>query len=67
METHQFKGSLQDLLNQATNKEQLEQVRVNSTKNKTINVLCFMPAQGGHFLATLLALNADTVPWFHHC
>ena len=62
MVTKQFKGSLRDLLHQTVNKEQLEQDRINQTMTKTINVLCFIPNYGGHFLSTLLSLNSNTVP-----
>jgi hypothetical protein len=62
MEMQQFKGSLRDLFNQVTNKEKIEQSRINRTMTKTINVLCFLPSYGGHFLSTLLSLNSNTVP-----
>jgi hypothetical protein len=62
MEIQQFKGSLQDLFNQATDKEKIQQARTNRTMEKTINVLCFIPSYGGHFLTTLVSLNSDCVP-----
>ena len=62
MEIQQFKGSLRDLFEQATNKEKIEQSRANRTMAKTINILCFLPSYGGHFLTTLLSLNSNTVP-----
>ena len=62
MEIQQFKGSLKDLFDQVTNKEKLEQARLNRTMIKTINVLCFLPCYDGRFISSLISLNSDTVP-----
>lgn len=62
MVLQQFKGSLQDLLKQSQNAEQIALAVANQGKQKTINVLCFLPSYGGFFMAGLLSLNSNTVP-----